>query len=151
MMSEQQLRAVALFFAFALPEERIAMQAAEKAVTEIKSEITKSNAKSDESKNVLIVRACRNSFQRSKKQIQRRNPRFQFGKSVLFPDHTDPSPWIRFQAEAGDDELLAVILNKILKIPEVEIAQGLDISDGTVRYRVSRAVRRLGRLTQLRA
>lgn len=65
-------------------------------------------------------------------------------KGFNYPGGLDLSLWISFQSAGKPDEVEAVLLSKILKFSDQEIAEGLNVTTGTVRYRVGRGVRHLG-------
>lgn len=65
-------------------------------------------------------------------------------KGFVFPRGFDLSLWISFQSAAEPLEVEAVLLSKILGFTDEEIANGLGITAGTVRYRVGRGLRHLG-------
>jgi hypothetical protein len=60
------------------------------------------------------------------------------------PDRLDLSPWKEFQKIAPEDELLAVIWSQILGLKDEDISTALGFSEGTLRYRMGRALRKLG-------
>jgi len=64
------------------------------------------------------------------------------------PEGLDLGPWREFQKSSSEDELLSVIWSKILKIDDDDISEGLGITQGTIRYRLGRALRKLGSMTQ---
>lgn len=65
-------------------------------------------------------------------------------KGFSFPRGFDLSLWISFQSSADPIEVEAVLLSKVLGFTDEEIAMGLNITVGTVRYRVGRGLRHLG-------
>jgi hypothetical protein len=65
-------------------------------------------------------------------------------KGFVFPRHIDLSLWISFQSAGRPDEIEAVLFSKVLGFSDEEIADGLGVSPGTVRYRVGRGLRHLG-------
>jgi len=56
----------------------------------------------------------------------------------------DLTHWASFQSAVDTSESEAVLLSKILHFTDEEIADGMGITVGTVRYRVGRGLRRLG-------
>src|SRR5437868_6991704 len=56
-------------------------------------------------------------------------------KGFVFPKNFDLSLWISFQSAAEPSEVEAVLLSKVLGFSDGEIAEGLKITPGTVRYR----------------
>ncbi|NJL25208.1 MAG: hypothetical protein HC902_08535 [Calothrix sp. SM1_5_4] len=65
-------------------------------------------------------------------------------KGFLYPKSFDLSLWISFQSSGEPSEVEAVLLSKVLGFSDDEIAAGLNITPGTVRYRVGRGLRHLG-------
>lgn len=65
-------------------------------------------------------------------------------KGFVFPVGFDLSLWISFQSAGDPKEVEAVLLSKVLGFTDDEIAQGLQVTPGTVRYRVGRGLRQLG-------
>ncbi len=81
-------------------------------------------------------------------KLNRGNPNISTDAGWMIPTDLDLGPWREFQKLATQDELLAVIWSKVLEIQDHDIAQGLGISEGTVRYRLGRALRKLGSMAQ---
>jgi DNA-directed RNA polymerase specialized sigma24 family protein len=51
---------------------------------------------------------------------------------------------MKFHRSASDEEIVAASLSKLLGFAEQDIAVGLNVSIGTVRYRIGKAVRQIG-------
>lgn len=66
--------------------------------------------------------------------------------AFLVPQNLDLNTWVSFLTVADPEEIEAVLLSRILQFTDEEIAEGMDLSVGTVRYRVGRGLRRLGGL-----
>jgi len=77
----------------------------------------------------------------------RGRPNYSLEAGWLLPEGLDLGPWKEFQKQAQEDELLCLIWSKILKIADEDISMGLGVSVGTLRYRVGRALRKLGTLS----
>jgi hypothetical protein len=67
-----------------------------------------------------------------------------FEKGWFFKKPTDLSPWASFRRKADRDEFAAVLFLKVLKIPVDIVAQALNVTEGTLRLRLSRGLRALG-------
>lgn len=65
-------------------------------------------------------------------------------KGFVLPEEFDLAIWVSFMSNADLEEVEAVLLSRILAFSDSEIAEGLDVTEGTVRYRVGRGLRRLG-------
>lgn len=79
------------------------------------------------------------------KKLPRRNWNLSPGeKGFLFPKGFDISGWINFLNNGDLQEVEAVLLSRILCLPDEEVAAGLGVTVGTVRYRVGRGLRAMG-------
>lgn len=65
-------------------------------------------------------------------------------RGFALPDDFDLSAWVTYMNSADPDEVEAVLLSRILSFADGEIAEGLGVTVGTVRYRVGRGLRHLG-------
>ena len=71
-------------------------------------------------------------------------PDFSRQPGFLLPDDFDLVAWSHFLSTADASEVDAVLFSKILGFTDEEIAAALDVTLGTVRYRVGRGLRHLG-------
>ncbi len=70
-------------------------------------------------------------------------------KGFVLPKDFDLNSWTSFLAAGESTEVEAVLFSKILNFSEEEIADGLGVTTGTVRYRVGRGLRHLGGYLEL--
>ncbi|KHD88480.1 MAG: hypothetical protein OM95_08170 [Bdellovibrio sp. ArHS] len=144
-MTEADVQSIALFFYFALLDDQKAIEASSQA-------LALSRARKDRNPNlkndVAIVAATKMVWDKYKARVARGRPNTSVESGWLIPDGTDLGPWREFQKSASEDELLTVIWSKILKIEDDDISEGLGITQGTIRYRLGRALRKLGSMTQ---
>lgn len=145
-MTERQIRSVAVFFLFALLDERAALRAAEVTIAALKARVREDD---DLESRIAILRACVVGFDREKKRITRGKLALTFESGWRLPDHTELAPWVRFHKDADEEELLALIFSRLMGFSDTEIALALGISEGTARYRIGRAVRHLGAANRL--
>lgn len=144
-MTEADLKSIALFFYFAFLDDQKAIEASSQALA--LSRVRK--AKSPHLKNsVLIVVATRAVWDKYKARMSRGRPNTSVESGWIIPEGLDLGPWREFQKSSSEDELLSVIWSKILKIDDDDISEGLGITQGTIRYRLGRALRKLGSMTQ---
>ncbi len=68
------------------------------------------------------------------------NPYIKVDKSVQL------TPWFDFLKESDSDIITPVIFHKILNISDADIAKGLNISHGTLRYRLGKGLGQLGEI-----
>lgn len=143
---EEQVRQIALFFLFAFMDEKLALQAAQKTVAQMKA-LQGSGAWP----SVPLIRVLRKTFEQMRKLNPKSRPANIPGSVWNLPAGLDLSPWLKFQREASDTEIIAVALSKILRFEDPEIAEGIDVSLGTARYRIGKGVRQLGQAAKAKA
>ncbi len=144
-MAEADAKSIALFFYFALLDDNKAVEAASQALALCRDRYQKNPSLK---KNVAIVASTKVVWDRYKARIFRGRPNTSVESGWLLPQGVDLGPWLEFQKTASEEELLAVIWSKILNIDDGEISEGLGITQGTIRYRLGRALRKLGSMIQ---
>ena len=144
-MGESEVRSIALFFFFAFLDDRRAVEASAHSVSALNN---KKKKNPDSTSSVLIVMSTFSIWSKLHLKLNRANPNFSSDAGWIIPTDMDLGPWREFQKLATQDELLSVIWSKVLGFSETDIAQGLGISEGTVRYRLGRALRKLGSMAQ---
>lgn len=152
MISEQQIRSVALFFFFSLLDERAALHAADQAVAQLKTRLrgieddpaAEVAANVAATAKVMMVEVCAALFSREKKHVTRGKAALTFDSGWSLPDDTELAAWARFHKDASEDDLLALLFSRVIGASDTEIATALRISEGTARYRIGRAVKHLG-------
>lgn len=144
-MGESETKSIALFFFFAFLDDRRAIEASTQALT-LAAAKKKKNPKIPEP--VLLVMCTFTIWKKHHLKITRGHTNLSNDAGWLIPSDFDMGPWREFQKLATQDELLTVIWSKVLSISEADIAQGLGISEGTIRYRLGRALRKLGSMAQ---
>ncbi len=137
MISDEQVRRIALFFFLSLMDEKAALQASDKAVAQLKSK--NESALDDQA----LIRVLWQNFEQSAKQMDRRPARGAPETSWASSSPVSFRPWIKFHQEAGKNELVAVLLSRVLGFKEESIASGLGVSLGTARHRISKGMRLL--------
>lgn len=143
-MTEDDVRAIALFFYFAFLDDQKAIEAASKALDLCRGRMQKSP---DVKSSVLIVSATKTIWDKYRGRINRGRPNTSLESGWLLPENVDFGPWREFQKLSTDDELLTTIWSKILRYTDEEISEGLGITQGTIRFRLGRALRKLGGMT----
>lgn len=145
-MTEHDIQSIALFFYFALLDDQKAIEAASQALA--LGRVRKQ--RNPQIKNtVALVSATKSVWDKYKARVARGRPNTSVESGWLLPEGVDLGPWREFQKSASEDELLTVIWSKILKIEDDDISEGLGITQGTIRYRLGRALRKLGTMTQV--
>ncbi len=144
-MTEADIKSIALFFYFALLDDRRAIEASTQALALCRD---KKQRNPELSTPVAFVAATKITWDKFKVRVTRGRPNTTVESGWLIPEGVDLGPWREFQKTASEDELLTVIWSKILKIEDNDISEGLGITQGTIRYRLGRALRKLGTMTQ---
>ncbi|RYZ75376.1 MAG: hypothetical protein EOP05_07995 [Proteobacteria bacterium] len=140
MITDEQTREIALFFLFSLLDQRVALQAAHKAIAQVKALPTDEGviSKSD------IARILKRGFETHRKLLPRNQPIEISETALSMPEGTDFATWQKFHVAASDHEITAVVLAKILGYDEEVLADGFQVSVGTMKYRISKGMRQLG-------
>lgn len=144
-MTEVDVKSIALFFYFAFLDDKKAIEASTQALA-FSRDKRKKNPELKSS--IILVSATKTVWDRYKAHVNRGRPNTSVESGWLIPDSVDLGPWREFQKTASEDELLTVIWSKILKVDDLDISEGLGITQGTIRYRLGRALRKLGSMIQ---
>lgn len=139
MITDEQVRRIALFYLCTLMDERVALQAAHKTVAYLKAK-----GASAQNDGPEVIRALRSFLEQHRKQIQRHKQAPASEPSWIASGDVNMRPWVRFQKEAPETEVEAVVLSKVLGFSVSDIARGLNVSIGTIRYRIGKGVTHLG-------
>lgn len=140
-MKEDQLKQILQFFFFAtLSEERAKLLAREAWhwCLKKKEKNPKLNAE-----HVMLLSLERNWSDLSQ-ETRTGVADFSADSGWLVPLSLKLEPWKEFQKTASSDELFITIITQILRISEPTITEVLGMSAGTIRYRLSRTIRRVG-------
>lgn len=145
-MSEKDIRLIALFFFFALLDNRRAVDLTTQAAAFCRRKKEKTPLIAN---NILIVMATKKFWEKSQKAHLRGLPYLTADGGWIVPEKVDLGPWREFQKNSTLDELLIVIWIKILELSFSEVSEALGVTEGTLRYRMARALRKLGAMTNL--
>ncbi len=143
-MTEIDIKSIALFFFYATLDEQKAIEASAKAVEACKAIVSRDSQLNSQ---VSIVAATKSVWEKNRGRFIRGRPNFSADSGWVFPAKIDLGSWKEFQKSAQEDEFLCLIWSVILKFSDENISLGLGISTGTLRYRVGRALRKLGALS----
>lgn len=140
-MGDSEVRALALFFFFASLDEYRARETASKAADEYER-LRKKDTSLDPAVGVIL--SSYKVWNQYKSRIPRGRPHYSSDSGWLFAEQADLGHWKEFQKTAPEDELLAVIWVHILGYSEEQVSKALGLTEGTLRYRVGRGLRKLG-------
>ena len=144
-MNDSDVRAISLFFYFVFLDDRKAQEAAGIATDLFQK---KSKRLGNAPTGSLIVSCTNQVWNKLRVKIVRGRPSLSSEAGWHPPQGLNLAPWREFQKSAPEEELVTLTWSRILRIPDSEIAKGLGISTGTVRYRVGKALHHLGALSQ---
>ncbi len=145
MSKTELLEKLALFYYFSFLDEVKAQAATLKTLKKIKIDmISKRRDESDFTVNEFIE-VTNGLLERSLKNIKPVSLAYSSGYIIL-PDRSNWGPWFELRKVINEKDFRALLYSKILKFSEEQIATGLDLPAGTIRYRISRALKALGRI-----
>lgn len=146
-MKREQARAIGLFFLLGFMEEQVALSAAGRAIAQLKAEFPNISRKDRETESVPIgalIKVCRDSWKHYRRQTPRNQPTTSPEAAWEIPSGLDLSIWARYQKDAPDEDVMALLFSLVLEITDEELAEGFQTSIGTIRYRLGKGVRQLG-------
>ena len=132
--------AVAKYFYFSCLDEQLSFAASLKVLAELNSH----NRLDAEHRShwIRTMHKWRPKLQRLRGKVGRVPAAVKAGFQP--PEGFDLSIWISFVTATETSEVEALLLSRILLFSDEEIAEGLGVTTGTVRYRVGRGLRHLG-------
>lgn len=151
-MTEQQIRKVALFFFYAIGDNPLSMEFTESCLLKIQKQAKKN--KDFEFDIVFVAESffLWKKFKNNREGIFKKavakyqiNPEKLEDAAVVKAEQLDLSAWHDFVNSCKEDEYIYLIWSKILKISDNHIAKAAGITEGTLRYRVGKALQRLGK------
>lgn len=146
-MDRRRVREIGLFFLLGFMEEKVAMAAASRALAQLKSQYGESSKPVPPAE---VIRSCRAAWKVYRKQRQQaprsqtNNRQSDKSRSWTVPDGFDLSVWSRYQKDAPDEDVMAILFTYIFEFSDSELAEGFQTSIGTIRYRLGKGVRQLG-------
>lgn len=137
MITDEQARDIALFFLFSLMDQKVALEAAHRAIAQVK-------ALPPDATRVDITRIMKRGFDTHRKMLARNQPTEMSDTALIFAKGADLASWEKFHRASSDAEITAIVLTKILGYSEDDAAKAFQVSLGTMKYRVAKGVRQLG-------
>jgi hypothetical protein len=143
-LTDALLEKIALFYYFAFLDEGKAQAATART---IKTLLKKNISEKSSPKHALrtFVAITNKTVQKNKGESRAANFSFSAGHIVL-PEKSNWGPWFEFRKVAEEPDFLAILYAKVLGIDETTIALGLNVPVGTVRHRLGRGLKVLGRI-----
>ncbi len=151
-MTEQQIRKVALFFFYAIGDNPLSTEFTENCLLQLQK-LQKKDP--DFEFDYHLVKECfaiwkkykANKETYFKKAVSKyqTHPEKVEEAGVVKVEQLDLAAWHEFTNKSQDDEHLLVIWSKILLISDMQVARALGITEGTLRYRLGKALSVLGK------
>jgi len=132
-------RMVAKFFYFSSLDEQISFAASLRALADLRH-----NGWLEEKSRARWVGVLSKWRPKIRQLRGRQWPGFAQAPGYVRPHDFDLNAWSGFLNAGEASEVEAVLFSKILNFSDDEIAEGLGVTVGTVRYRVGRGLRHLG-------
>lgn len=149
-MTDEIYSKSALFFFLLTLDDKIAIEESTKTIEQIKYQIEQNSKNSAlENYNILImISCCLNQWKILRTKFHKDHIQIITSKALTWPEHLDLNPWKEFQKRAPENELIAVTWVHLLGISESILAKCLNVSVGTIRYRVGKGLSLLGQLNR---
>lgn len=142
MLSEERIKALALFFFYSALDERFAQQATINSYKKCQIRMKKGKLPQDKWPSVIVH--VTNSYFEKLNRNKVKPAAISYEAGWLLKPGLDLGVWMEFQKESELDEFLSVIWSQVLKFSDEEISDGLGLTVGTVRHRVGRGLTKLG-------
>jgi len=143
MTNEQLIKEICLFFFFSLLDEEKAFDAAQRAWFQYQ-DLRKKLPGTKES--VLVIQATGRVWNELNPKLQRGRPYLTKDAGWAWPAQLNMGPWMEFQKRSTADELMTTIWCYIMGYSESDVATGLGLSEGTLRFRLSHSIKKIGAL-----
>jgi hypothetical protein len=142
-MKQEQARDIGLFFLLGFMDERGGLAAASSAIAQIKAEESSPDESLPPSQFVNI---CHQTWKKHR-GLTPRNQSFDGPQhSWIIPKEIDIGIWARYQKDAPDEDVMTILFSMVFALSDEELAEGLKTSLGTIRYRLGKGIRQLGRV-----
>lgn len=145
-LSRDVIQKVALFFYFSFLDEIRARESSRVVLKKLRQKLLGRKVSADEEAE-MIVSMCHQNLDAFSQQAKPTGLSFSAGQIIL-PPQSNWGPWFELRRLAEKNEFHAVLWTRILGFSEEIVARGLGVTLGTVRYRVGRGLKTLGRICQ---
>lgn len=136
------------FFFLALLDEKAALNSSSRAFAAWKVETSKSRTLSVYGP-LSLVRLLSRNWTSLKMHNASGQPLVFAEQDWIVPNEVDLGPWMEFRKRGHPDEIFAVLMVYILALPVETVAEALNLSEGTVRYRLNKGMQNLGQIRAL--
>lgn len=141
-MEKAQIRSVASFFFFTLLDSNLAYKATSDAITLCKRELRKTNK--EQLPNTFLIQTTYKIWKKYKDLKPKMNWEIRdIPNPFIVPSNVNLSPWRQFIKDEQTNVSLVVVWSRLLGFSEKDIAEGMGVSTGTVRYRAGKGLKAL--------
>lgn len=144
-MKLDQVRSIALFFALGLMDQKSAQQAAQKTIASLKAKFGDRPSSPDATlwSTAAVLSECRKQWKTHARSLP--GHRVRTGdEHFVIPSDFDLQVWRRYQKDAPEEDVMATLMKNLFHATDEELAEGLQTSVGTIRFRLGKSVRQLG-------
>tara|TARA_B100001248_G_scaffold262716_1_gene261414 strand:+ start:9887 stop:10339 length:453 start_codon:yes stop_codon:yes gene_type:complete len=149
-MVESQIPAVARFFFLTLPNQDKMHEGIYRTILRL-NKIYKEDPSKEEDGSLLVFWTYFywKRMQNDKRMLSFLRPQKPpEGLKFVVPESIDLSLWQQLLRESKEEEALFLIWSHVMNISDHNIAKGMGLSDGTVRFRIGNALKKLGKIVE---
>ncbi len=149
-MTDELITKSALFFFLLTLDDKITTEATSKALEALRDQGQPKAGASffDDSNLESLIKCCLAQWQKIRSHFRKEQIQVISTTALRWPEHIDLNPWKEFQKRAPENELIAVTWVHIIGVPEAVLARCMNVSEGTIRYRVGNGLSLLGQLNR---
>lgn len=142
-MTEEHLRKILIFFFFATLDDQKAKVLAKKCWNWC---ISKKTLQSKLSNDEVLILGLAQSWEDLKNHPRNGITKITQDSGWIQKPDFKIEPWVAYQKNASEEEIFSVLLYKVLELNPDVVSKCLGLSKGTINYRVSKGVKKLGNL-----
>lgn len=146
-MNQDEIKKTILFFALAVFDEKRAKKLSKKAISLFAGALKLGLKK--RTRTEILIEAIHKVVISKEFKLSQNISSATASPNVIWPSDLDPSSWRAMQRAVSGEGLEAIIFREILGFQIAEIASGIGVPEGSVKYRVSHALMKLGELTRI--
>ncbi len=142
-MTDEHLRKILTFFFFATLDDQKAKHLSKKCWNWC---VSKKKSQPKFSSDEILILGLSNLWSEIKNQPRNGITRVTQDSGWILNPNFKIEPWVAYQKNASEEEVFSILLYQVLKLNPELISKCLGLSKGTINYRVSKGVNKLGHL-----
>ena len=148
MVEKKTIDNIARFFLLSVLNDDVAIKSSIKVIKKYNRRLHQRQTHEESSEkdvdlDVLLIRLLFEQWQKSQRKSKTYTFDLFLSNRWVLPQNINLNPWKELTKRVSSNELICLILFSVLSYPEHKIAEALNISTGTVRYRAAHALRTL--------